>query len=105
LIPTATGRRYTSSQVCHLVEQNMHKVTGDQYTFHSLRHAAARRLWDATHDILAVQRLLGHKTLSQTHVYLQSLIPPGDAGPHWNLPTTATTLHMFNPWSKPAVRR
>lgn len=44
-------------------------------SFHSLRHTAAHRVYRHTHDVYAVHKMLGHKTLHQTHVYLQSTMP------------------------------
>lgn len=38
---------------------------------HDLRRSAAVRLYDKTHDIRAVQRLLGHESLLATTVYLE----------------------------------
>lgn len=56
------------------------------YTFHCLRHTTAVRCYHATNgDVYAVQQLLGHATLSQTHVYLQGVIPVAHAGlPTWD---------------------
>jgi hypothetical protein len=51
-------------------------------TFHSLRHTAAHRVYNATGDVLTVHRMLGHSTLHQTHVYLQTTTPiPEELGP------------------------
>jgi site-specific recombinase XerD len=44
------------------------------WTLHDLRRAAARRVYERTHDVRKVQRLLSHKNLSTTMWYL------GDAG-------------------------
>jgi integrase len=100
LVPTRTGAAYTTALIDHMFYRRVCPLLGAHYSFHSLRHAAARRLWAATHDILAVQRLLGHRTLSQTHAYLQELVPPGPAAmPQWHLPRTTTYLRLFNPYA------
>jgi integrase/recombinase XerC len=46
---------------------------GDRVSPHALRHTAAKRVWDHTHDILAVQQLLGHAQIETTRKYLLSL--------------------------------
>ena len=38
-------------------------------TFHSLRHRFATQAWRASHDLLAVQSLLGHANPNQSAVY------------------------------------
>jgi site-specific recombinase XerC len=38
-------------------------------TFHSLRHRFATQAWRASHDLLAVQSLMGHANPNQTAVY------------------------------------
>jgi integrase len=38
-------------------------------TFHSLRHRFATQAWRASHDLLAVQALMGHANPNQTAVY------------------------------------
>ena len=43
------------------------------YTAHDLRHRYAANLYRQTHDVLAVQRALGHASLNVTQVYLQGL--------------------------------
>lgn len=49
-------------------------VFGRRYTFHCFRHTAAVRVYERTHDVLAVQRYLGHKSLMWTNSYLRSLL-------------------------------
>lgn len=54
------------------------------YSFHSLRHTAAIRIWTETRDVLAVMRFLGHRSLRHTQVYLQTIEPTDPAGlPEW----------------------
>jgi integrase len=43
------------------------------YTAHDYRHMYAANLFRRTRDVLAVQRGLGHASLSVTHTYLQGL--------------------------------
>ena len=40
------------------------------WTLHTLRHAYATRLHDATHDLIAVQQLLGHASVATTQRYV-----------------------------------
>jgi site-specific recombinase XerD len=44
------------------------RVTG--WNPHSLRHAAATVAYEGTHDLRAVQELLGHSSLATTERYL-----------------------------------
>lgn len=39
------------------------------WTMHSLRHRTATRAYKATHDIVAVQQLLGHDSIATTQMY------------------------------------
>jgi len=45
------------------------KVLPDVWTMHSLRHRTATRAYAATHDIVAVQHLLGHDSIATTQMY------------------------------------
>jgi hypothetical protein len=38
-----------------------------------LRHTAAQRFFEATHDLLLVQAFLGHRSLSDTLIYASSV--------------------------------
>jgi integrase len=51
------------------VESRVHAVL-HPYTCHQLRHAAATRWYARTHDIRAVQLLLGHASVATTQVYV-----------------------------------
>lgn len=56
------------------------RLLGHAYSFHCLRHTAAVRVYEATHDVLAVQRLLGHRSLAATLCYLRGIEVVGLAG-------------------------
>lgn len=45
------------------------RVLPDVWTMHSLRHRTATRAYAATHDIVAVQQLLGHDSIATTQMY------------------------------------
>ena len=83
LFITSRGKPLVPAYI-HFMTKTTARELGYQFSFHCLRHTAALRLWDATHDILAVMRLLGHRSLSVTHCYLQTFAPiPLDAFPQW----------------------
>ena len=44
--------------------------TLDERNVHSLRHRYATKVYAATHDLAAVQRLLGHASVATTQVYV-----------------------------------
>lgn len=46
------------------------RVLPDVWTMHSLRHRAATRAYAGTHDIVAVQQLLGHDSIATTQMYV-----------------------------------
>lgn len=71
------------------------KTFGRSYSFHCLRHTAALRRYLETRDVLAVQLLLGHRSLRCTQEYLATLMEVGDDG----LPSFAreTGLRVFDP--------
>lgn len=61
------------------------------WTMHSLRHRTATRAYAATHDIVAVQQLLGHDSVATTQMYtlveedrvrtaMLAALQPGPAG-------------------------
>ena len=100
-----TGRGNIASQ--QLFDTAMEQATpiiGTAYTFHCLRHTAAMRLYDATHDVLLVMHMLGHKSLGQTHVYLQRHLPAHTAGfPNWHPARRPRAFNVLRP-PKPESR-
>lgn len=52
------------------VSKKIHGRTG--YNPHALRHAGATAAFEATHDIRALQELLGHESLATTERYLHT---------------------------------
>ena len=58
----------------HLSPRYVGKLANDAlpgvWTIHTLRHSYATRIHDATHDLIAVQGLLGHASVATTQRYL-----------------------------------
>lgn len=57
---------------CHpsVVQKKVRIALGPPWHTHSLRHAFATAVYKATHDLRAVQLLLGHASLTTTEIYL-----------------------------------
>lgn len=72
-------------------------VFGQSFSFHCLRHTAAVRCYQATNDVLAVQRLLGHRTLRHTTVYLSSLETVRSGGLPNFVERVKADLRLFDP--------
>lgn len=70
---------------------------GQAYTFHCLRHTAAIRMYLATRDVVAVQRLLGHQSLRWTSVYLAQLEVCRTEGLPGFAESKPAGLRVFNP--------
>ena len=47
------------------------RLLGPGVSAHSLRHRYATTIYGATHDLLAVQQLLGHSSPTTTQVYVR----------------------------------
>lgn len=63
-----------SGRIFPISRQRLFQIWSDWrvngYKFHSLRHTCARRLYTNTKDVRLVQKMLGHKSLSSTTIYL-----------------------------------
>lgn len=52
------------------VGSHLARLLGKPWTAHSLRHRYATTTYEATHDLLLVQRLLGHASVRTTQIYV-----------------------------------
>ena len=66
------GQKRMSRRTAHDVLKNAFEAAGlnGHLATHSLRKSFARRLYDRTGDIFAVQEMLGHKAVATTQQYL-----------------------------------
>jgi len=76
-----TGRAMVYQDIRRFMASATREVFGRAFSFHCLRHTAAVRLYERTHDVLAVQRFLGHRSLQWTDSYLRSLLRVDTRGP------------------------
>lgn len=65
------GTRLTRQQVSHRGNYHLQKVLGLAVHMHQLRSWFGTRAYEATRDILAVQRLLGHASPATTQIYVE----------------------------------
>lgn len=70
LLDDTGHRRLRSDEARRLVHQLAGRV---DVSPHALRHTAARRIYDHTRDIVAVQQILGHRRIETTRRYLEDL--------------------------------
>jgi hypothetical protein len=71
---SGTGKRLAYEAVVRRLRGWCWALFGRAYSFHCLRHTAAVRVYEATRDVLVVQRFLGHTSLQWTETYLRSLL-------------------------------
>ena len=65
------GEPYSTSRLARRVREAF-KALGIEATFHMLRHRYATMAYEATGDILAVSRLLGHANVKTTQIYVRT---------------------------------
>jgi len=95
---TKSGSPLAYTALCRTCKLWTEKVFRQPFTLHCLRHTCAARVYRATRDVLAVQRILGHVSLRSTAYYLSKLEVVSIEG----LPAFATgnqrpTLRLFDP--------
>ncbi len=73
LLPTVSGRRVAPTQFREFGCRMMRRVFQEPFKFHALRHTFAMRVLAKTDDVLLVKRLLGHRSLTSTLVYVEAL--------------------------------
>lgn len=98
LLPTSRGKPIPPSQPGKWMAWIADRLGIDR-RFHDLRHTAAARLYARTKDPLAIMRLLGHRSLRSTHVYLLSSIPTDaiDLTPEQTPDPPPPRLRLFRP--------
>lgn len=75
LFVTLKGNRLSIRAIENLVKKYSLAAVpgkGDKISVHKLRSSFAMEFYDASHDLLALQRKLGHKNLSATNIYAKA---------------------------------
>jgi integrase len=75
LLFTRPGSPVQRSHLERAARRFTRQVLAESLRFHSLRHTFAMRLYAESRDLFLVQRLLGHRSIKSTEVYLASLVP------------------------------
>lgn len=69
VLPETLGRWVAAA----MARAGVKHAPGDGMSTHALRHTAATDVYEAHHDVLGVQQMLGHQSLQTTQVYVQGL--------------------------------
>lgn len=72
LFPSRQGRALSSRQAQRRLADWFATADIGHGSPHSLRHSFGMRIYHATHDVLLVQRALGHRSISSTVAYARS---------------------------------
>ncbi len=73
VITTRTGRPANGRNLLRTWHRWSKQILGRRYPFKELRRTAAQVVYEGSaHDIIAVQKLLGHKHVTTTQLYLAS---------------------------------
>ena len=73
LIATRTGGKVDQRNLRRRWHAWCTEALGRAIRFHDLRHTMANHVYAKTSDIYTVQRMLGHRKIETTHLYLVSL--------------------------------
>ena len=73
LLSTRTGRSIDPRNLRRRWSTWCREALGAAARFHDLRHSFAHFVYAQDRDIFAVQRLMGHRKIETTHLYLVSL--------------------------------
>lgn len=95
LFLTLTKQKLNHSTINDAVKKATKETFGVEYTPHCCRHTAAVVCWNQTHDLKAVQLLLGHAYLATTERYLQTIVAPDSINTiTWSLSKRPLTLFI-----------
>ncbi|TCD53867.1 integrase [Alloscardovia theropitheci] len=67
--------RWANHVEASYIAKHITAVLDQGYTTHSLRHRYATKMYETTHDILLVSKLLGHESVETTQIYLHINLP------------------------------
>ena len=97
VFPTRDRKAVRYEQVRRRVTEWTKIHFGQGFSFHCLRHTAAVRMFEATGNVVAVQRYLGHKSLQHTTTYLSTVVPAAKEGAPSFVEGSGVGLKVYDP--------
>lgn len=73
MFPTRSAKRLDHKQIDRICRETTGRVCGAVYSFHKLRHTFAWREYRRARDVFMVSRLLGHRSVANTQIYLDAM--------------------------------
>lgn len=103
LLPTTSGKPVATTQFRRFGCALMERLFAEKFRFHALRHTFAMRVLVQTDDVLLVKKLLGHRSLASTLVYVEARKTLPDEclvnldSPFFARSFAGAQLRLFNP--------
>lgn len=100
LLATKPGRHVCYTQFERFAKSLTERVLGEGLKFHALRHTFATRVYAETGDVLLCKKLMGHRSINSTMVYVEAVksMPEScQVRVNWQLRFPGQQLRLFDP--------